>query len=446
MMVTSQLYNTTELTEVIGSGGIDNILKDLYIDKSQLEYQRKRYINALNCFTQLYGEGEVSVFSAPGRSEIGGNHTDHQNGKVLAASVNLDIIAVVRPVNSKDSVLEEGGLSGHSGVNAGIIRIVSDDYPMLEVSLSDTDINKDEYSTTKALVKGVIAGFKKKGFKTGAFDAFITSDVPMGAGLSSSAAFETLIGTIQSHIYNAGKVSAEDIAVIGQMAENEYFGKPCGLMDQMACSVGNMVYIDFNNKENQLDVGIKKFGYSLCITDTKGSHKDLTDDYADIRREMNAVAGYFGQEVLRGITLKDILDNFKELQEKFGDRCILRAVHFIEEDERVENEVNALISGNIDEFLRLVSKSGDSSYKYLQNIYSTKDTANQGVSLGLMMSEIFLGDNGACRVHGGGFAGTILAIVKDTAIDEYRRNMDKIFGDGASMILQIRHCGGVRII
>mgnify|MGYP000757131943 FL=1 len=277
----------------------------------------------------------------------------------------------------------------------------------------------------------------------------------MGAGLSSSAAFETLIGTIQSHIYNAGKVSAEDIAVIGQMAENEYFGKPCGLMDQMSCSVGNMVYIDFNNKENpvvnKLDVDIKKFGYSLCITDTKGSHKDLTDDYADIRREMNAVASYFGQEVLRGITLKDILDNFKELQEKFGDRSILRAVHFIEENERVENEVNALISGNIDEFLRLVSKSGDSSYKYLQNIYSTKDTANQGVSLGLMMSEIFLGDNsvysnGVCRVHGGGFAGTILAIVKDNAVDEYRRNMDKIFGDGASMILQIRHCGGVRII
>ena len=430
-------------SDIISSGGIDNILKDLYIDESQLEYQRKRYINALNRFTQLYGEGDVFIFSAPGRSEIGGNHTDHQNGKVLAASVNLDIIAVVRPVNSKESVSEEGSLSGHSGVNAGIIRIVSDDYPMLEVSLSDTDINKDEYSTTKALVKGVIAGFKKKGFKTGAFDAFITSDVPMGAGLSSSAAFETLIGTIQSHIYNAGKISAEDIAVIGQMAENEYFGKPCGLMDQMACSVGNMVYIDFNNKENPV---VNKFGYSLCITDTKGSHKDLTDDYADIRREMNAVASYFGQEVLRGITLKDILDNFKELQEKFGDRSILRAVHFIEENERVENEVNALISGNIDEFLRLVSKSGDSSYKYLQNIYSTKDTANQGVSLGLMMSEIFLGDNGECRVHGGGFAGTILAIVKDTAIDEYRRNMDKIFGDGASMILQIRHCGGVRII
>ena len=183
-------------SDIISSGGIDNILKDLYIDESQLEYQRKRYINALNRFTQLYGEGDVLIFSAPGRSEIGGNHTDHQNGKVLAASINLDIIAVVRPVNSKESVSEEGSLSGHSGVNAGIIRIVSDDYPMLEVSLSDTDINKDEYSTTKALVKGVIAGFKKKGFKTGAFDAFITSDVPMGAGLSSSAAFETLIGTI----------------------------------------------------------------------------------------------------------------------------------------------------------------------------------------------------------------------------------------------------------
>ena len=216
-----------------------------------------------------------------------------------------------------------------------------------------------------------------------------------------------------------------------------------------------------NPAVNKLDVDIKEFGCSLCITDTKGSHKDLTDDYADIRQEMNAVAGYFGQEVLRGITLKDILDNFKELQEKFGDRSILRAVHFIEENDRVENEVKALTSGNIDEFLRLVSKSGDSSYKYLQNIYSTKDTANQGISLGLMMSEIFLGDNGSyssgvcgngvysngvCRVHGGGFAGTILAIVKDNAVDEYRRNMDRIFGDGASMILQIRHCGGVRII
>ena len=196
MMVTSQLYNTTELTEVIGSGGIDNILKDLYIDKSQLEYQRKRYINALNRFTQLYGEGDVLIFSAPGRSEIGGNHTDHQNGKVLAASINLDIIAIVRPVNSKDSMSEEGSLSGHSGVNAGIIRIVSDNYPMIEVALSDTDINKEEYSTTKALVKGVTAGFKKNGFKTGALDAFITSDVPMGAGLSSSAAFEQY-----SHIF-----------------------------------------------------------------------------------------------------------------------------------------------------------------------------------------------------------------------------------------------------
>ena len=421
-----------ELKEIIAGGEFDEKLAQIYLDKDMIPYNRQRYVKALDKFTELFGDQEVAIYSAPGRSEVCGNHTDHQNGHVLATSINLDAIAIVAPRED------------------GVIELVSDDMPKEVINVNDIEQDPALEGTTTALIKGVVAGIRDYGFKVGGFTAFVTSDVLMGAGMSSSAAFESLIGTILSGLYNDMKVSSVDVAKIGQYAENVYFGKPCGLMDQMACSVGNMVYIDFNNKENpvvnKLDVDIKKFGYSLCITDTKGSHKDLTDDYADIRREMNAVASYFGQEVLRGITLKDILDNFKELQEKFGDRSILRAVHFIEENERVENEVNALISGNIDEFLRLVSKSGDSSYKYLQNIYSTKDTANQGVSLGLMMSEIFLGDNGACRVHGGGFAGTILAIVKDTAIDEYRRNMDKIFGDGASMILQIRHCGGVRII
>ena len=437
-------------SDIISSGGIDNILKDLYIDESQLEYQRKRYINALNRFTQLYGEGDVLIFSAPGRSEIGGNHTDHQNGKVLAASINLDIIAVVRPVNSKESVSEEGSLSGHSGVNAGIIRIVSDDYPMLEVSLSDTDINKDEYSTTKALVKGVIAGFKKKGFKTGAFDAFITSDVPMGAGLSSSAAFETLIGTIQSHIYNAGKISAEDIAVIGQMAENEYFGKPCGLMDQMACSVGNMVYIDFNNKENpvvnKLDVDIKKFGYSLCITDTKGSHKDLTDDYAQIPADMKKVAKFFKKNFLREVPEEEFYNQISAMRGLLGDRPVLRAIHFMEEETRVQKEVDSLKAGDFKGFLELVKESGNSSFKYLQNVYTINDLNQQAVSVALAGSERILGKHGVCRVHGGGFAGTIQAFVENDFVEEYKRRMDKVFGHGSCQVLKVRQKGGVKVL
>ena len=426
------MKNTKVLVEELEQGKYDSVLLDLYVDAEKLDYQRKRYIETIKKYEETFGEGEVEIYSAPGRSEVGGNHTDHQHGMVLATSINLDALAVVGA--SKDEN----------------IHVMSEGYDMVDVEIDDLEARHEEEGTTAALIRGVTADLKGKGYEVKGFQAYVTSDVLIGAGLSSSAAFEVIVGTILSGMFNDEKIDPVVIAQSGQFAENVYFGKPCGLMDQMACSVGGMIHIDFKNPEEpvveKVPSDFEAYQYSLCIVDTKASHADLTDDYADIRREMNAVASYFGQEVLRGITLKDILDNFKELQEKFGDRSILRAVHFIEENERVENEVNALISGNIDEFLRLVSKSGDSSYKYLQNIYSTKDTANQGVSLGLMMSEIFLGDNGECRVHGGGFAGTILAIVKDTAIDEYRRNMDKIFGDGASMILQIRHCGGVRII
>ena len=414
MMVTSQLYNTTELTEVIGSGGIDNILKDLYIDKSQLEYQRKRYINALNCFTQLYGEGEVSVFSAPGRSEIGGNHTNHQNGEVLAASVNLDTIGIVKKTYDN------------------VIRLVSDNYDEIIIRLDDISVKEKEKETTKALIKGVVSGFLERKYAVGGFQAYITSDVLIGAGLSSLAAFETLIGTILSGLYNCGTVSATEIAIIGQYAENVYFGKPCGLMDQMASSIGNLVHIDFANPEcpyvEKIDFDMEKYGYRLCITDTKGSHADLTDEYAAIPKEMKLVAKYFGKEVLRDVSANDVLENFHNLRERLGDRCVLRALHFICENERVQKEVRALKSGNIGAFLENVKDSGNSSFKYLQNVYSNQDIKNQNVSLALFVSEMFLGQNGVCRVHGGGFAGTIQAFVKNGYVENYKYEMDKIFG------------------
>ena len=349
------MKNTKVLVEELEQGKYDSVLLDLYVDAEKLDYQRKRYIETIKKYEETFGEGEVEIYSAPGRSEVGGNHTDHQHGMVLATSINLDALAVVGA--SKDEN----------------IHVMSEGYDMVDVEIDDLEARHEEEGTTAALIRGVTADLKGKGYEVKGFQAYVTSDVLIGAGLSSSAAFEVIVGTILSGMFNDGKIDPVVIAQSGQFAENVYFGKPCGLMDQMACSVGGMIHIDFKNPEEpvveKVPSDFEAYQYSLCIVDTKASHADLTDDYADIRREMNAVASYFGQEVLRGITLKDILDNFKELQEKFGDRSILRAVHFIEENERVENEVNALISGNIDKFLRLVSKSGDSSYKYLQNIY-----------------------------------------------------------------------------
>ena len=419
-------------SDVISSGGIDNILKDLYIDESQLEYQRKRYINALNRFTQLYGEGDVLIFSAPGRSEIGGNHTDHQNGEVLAASVNLDTIGVVRKTDDN------------------VIRLVSDNYDEIIIRLDDVSVKEKEKETTKALIKGVVSGFLERNYSVGGFQAYITSDVLIGAGLSSSAAFETLIGTILSGLYNCGTVSATEIAIIGQYAENVYFGKPCGLMDQMASSIGNLVHIDFANPEypyvEKIDFDMEKYGYRLCITDTKGSHADLTDEYAAIPKEMKLVAKYFGKEVLRDISINDVLDNITDLRKKLGDRSVLRALHFIYENKRVQKEVSALKAGNIGAFLDDVKASGNSSFKYLQNVYSNQDIKNQNVSLALFVSEMFLGQNGVCRVHGGGFAGTIQAFVKNGYVENYKYEMNKIFGKDSCEDLRIRKYGGIKVL
>lgn len=423
---------TEVMIKMIENGELDDRLLDIYVDATKLAYQKGRYISALRCFETYYGASDVAIFSAPGRSEVGGNHTDHQHGEVLAASINLDTIAVVRATDDNQ------------------IRIISDDYDEVVIALDDLEPEEDEKETTLALIKGVLAGFVEGGHKVGGFCAYATSDVLIGAGLSSSAAFETLVGTILSGLYNAMSVSPVEIALIGQYAENVYFGKPCGLMDQMACSVGNLVHIDFENpkepKVEKLEFDMSEHGYSLCITDTKGSHADLTDEYAAVPREMKAVANYFGKDVLRDVTYAEVIKEITTLRKTLGDRCVLRAVHFLCENERVVKEVNALKRGDMNLFLDNVKESGDSSFKYLQNVYSGKDVENQNVSIALMMSDVLLKTEGVSRVHGGGFAGTIQAFVKNDFVATYKEQMDHIFGEGSCKDLRIRKYGGMKVL
>ncbi|MBQ6392265.1 MAG: galactokinase [Eubacterium sp.] len=410
-----------------------DLLLDIYVDESKLVYQTDRYIKAIEKYESLYGEDQVAIYSAPGRSEVGGNHTDHQHGEILAASINLDAIAITK---KRDDSL---------------VRVVSDNYDEIVIDTNDISLKEEEKESTTALIKGVLAGAAQRGYRIGGFQAYITSDVLIGAGLSSSAAFETIIGTIISYLYNDGKLDSVTNAVIGQYAENVYFGKPCGLMDQMACSVGSLVHVDFANPTDpsveKVEFDMNKYGYSLCITDTKGSHADLTADYAAIPQEMKSVAAYFGKEVLCGIGLDQILANVQALRDQCGDRAVLRAIHFIRENERVQKEVEALKNEEIGTFLDTVKASGDSSFKFLQNVYTNNDVHHQNVSLALAVSEAVLeGGAGVCRVHGGGFAGTIQAFVKNDKVAAYREAMDQLFGKGACHVLKIRKYGGMKVI
>lgn len=423
--------DTKKIIELIESGNFDEKLIDIYVDTDQLEYQKKRYIDTITKFEEYYGEGEVQIFSAPGRSEIGGNHTDHQHGKVLACAINRDAIGVVKQID-------------------GEIRLISDGSEEYVVDITDLAIKEEEKGTTLSLIRGVLAGFAERNYKIGGFKAYITSDVLIGSGVSSSAAFETLIGSILSGLYNDMSISSTDIAIIGQYAENVYFGKPCGLMDQMACSTGSLVYIDFYDPKNpvveRVSFDMESYGYSLCITDTKGSHADLTDEYAAVPEEMKRVARCFGKEVLADVSFEELLANMTEIREKTSDRCVLRALHFLAENKRVEKEVAALKAGNIADFFATVKASGDSSYKFLQNVYSVKDVHHQNVSLALAVSETVLAENGVCRVHGGGFAGTIQAFVKNEAVKEYQGYMNQIYGAGSCSVFKIRNYGGLSVI
>ena len=422
----------SELKERISSGKYDDRLLDIYADGELIGRQQDRYAKASDKFIELYGDREIEVYSAPGRSEVGGNHTDHQHGQVLAAAVNLDVIAIV------------------SKTDDGIIKVVSDSFDIAPIDVKDLAKKDKEEGSSEALIRGVAGKLKDDGYNVGGFVAYMTSDVLVGAGLSSSAAFEVAIGNVLSGLYNDMKLTDVYIAKVSQYAENVYFGKPCGLMDQMASSVGSLVNIDFYDVNepviNPVRVDFEKFGHSLCIVDTKGDHADLTDDYAAIPIEMKKVAGFFGKEYLKEIPFDEFLDKIPQIRPVSGDRAVLRAIHFFEDDMRVTDEVNALKNGDFEEFKKLITESGNSSYKYLQNVYSIKDYDNQNISLALVLTERYLGSRAGYRVHGGGFAGTIQVFVPNDLVSGYKKEIEKYFGEGSCHVLKIRKYGGMKVI
>ena len=371
------------------------------------------------------------LFSAPGRTEIGGNHTDHQHGCVLAAAVNLETLADVS-LNESDT-----------------IWVQSEGYPAFGVDLTDLNIREEEKNTTAALVRGVAAAFAQRGAKLQGFDMVVTSTVLPGSGLSSSAAFEVLVGTILNELFFDRKLSAIEIAQIGQYAENVYFGKPCGLMDQMASSVGGMVYIDFADPENpiveKIDFDFQKEGYDLCIIDSGADHADLTDEYAAITRELKKLCAFFGKEYLRQIPEAEFMAALPTLRGKVSDRAILRAMHVYRENERVVAQCNALKSNDINSFLRLITESGHSSWMYMQNINPAGAVQKQPVAFALALCDSLLRGKGAYRVHGGGFAGTVQAFVPHHMLDGFKEAVDAGLGEGACHILNVRPFGGVRL-
>lgn len=425
------MKNSKMLRAEIEQGKYTELLKDIYLDETMMDYQNERYAKAIEKFEELFGEKDVEVYSAPGRSEVGGNHTDHQLGMVLATSINLDAIAVV------------------SKIEDAVVRVVSEGYSMVEVSIEDLEAKYDEEGTTTALIRGVLAALQEKGYKIGGFEAYITSDVLIGAGLSSSAAFEVLIGTVVSGLFNDMTISPVLLAQVGQFAENVYFGKPCGLMDQMASSVGGLIHIDFENQEEpvveKVPCDFEAHEYSLCIVDTKASHANLTEDYAQIPGEMKKVAAFFKKNVLREVDEKEFYSQIPGLRSILGDRPVLRALHFFEEEKRVDAQVKALNKGEFNEFLELVKESGDSSFKYLQNIYTNRDVTRQAMSIALGVTESVLKKHGVCRVHGGGFAGTIQVFVENSFVEEYKKSLERVFGRGSCHVLKVRQYGGIQV-
>lgn len=422
-----------ELIEMIKSGEADALLKKVYVTDSAVEEQKPRYIRTAEKFIELFGnDRDVLVLSAPGRTEICGNHTDHNNGKVLAASINLDAIAVA--AKNESNVINEKS-EGHS---------------MNTVDLTSLEPNSADYGKSSSMIKGIAARLKDCGYAIGGFDACTTSDVMGGSGLSSSAAFEVLLGTVISHLYNDGKIDSVTIAKAAQYSENVFFGKPSGLLDQMASSVGSFVTIDFESTQNpiikKVDFDFEKSGHALCIVDTHGNHSDLTDDYAAVRCEMEAVAKAMGKSVLREIEYGDFLKAVPELTGKVNDRAIIRAVHFYNENIRVDKAVSSLENNDFESFKEIITQSGNSSFMYNQNVYTPANPTEQKLSLALCLSQQMLEGKGAWRVHGGGFAGTIQAFVPVDMLDEYKNTMDKVFGEGSCYVLIIRPVGEARVI
>ena len=429
-----QMKPTVDTLKELKEGKYNKHFSQVYVcDENYAQKYAQRYIDAISEFQSLFDiKDEIALFSAPGRTEIGGNHTDHQHGCVLAGSVNIDVIAVAAP-NGTDT-----------------IRIKSKGYNMDEVDVNDLDVNEAEYDKAISLIRGVARKFRDLGYKISGFDAYTTSDVMKGSGLSSSAAFEVLVGTIINGLFANSEVSNVDIAKFGQYAENVYYNKPSGLMDQMASAVGSVVSIDFGDSENpvikKVNLDLKEQGYALCIIDSGADHADLTDEYASVPSEMKEVAKFFGKEYLREVDENEFYANIKAVRESVkNDRAILRAMHFINDNRIAQEEARMLGEGDFEGFLELVKKSGRSSFMYLQNVYASSMPKNQAVSLTIAMCEKLLKNRGAYRVHGGGFAGTVQAFVPTDMLNEFKVEIEKVLGEGMCHILSIRPVGGYEV-
>lgn len=427
------MFNANEAKNQLKNSSVINLFKEMYIEETVINCQEGRYSKLIDEYEEYFKDRETitfGMFSAPGRTEIGGNHTDHQNGRILAASVNMDSIAIAGTNNSKSIIVKSEG------------------YDEFTVNLEDLEINEQEYETSAALVKGICFRFLELGYKVDGFNCYITSDVLEGSGISSSASFEILICNVIKGLFE-NDISAVEMAKISQYSENNYFNKPCGLMDQLASSVGGLVYVDFKDKDNpitkQVEFDFDTSEYVMCLIDTKGSHHDLTKDYADITTEMREIANYFGADVLRAVDESRFYSEISELRTKCSDRAIIRAHHFFSENNRVVNQVDSLQAGDFEEFLKQVTLSGNSSFKYLQNIYSLSDYNNQEISLAIALSEEFNEGDGAVRIHGGGFAGTIQVYVKKKRVLDYVDFIENIFGEGSCHRLSIRPVGGVQV-
>ncbi|MEZ7197170.1 galactokinase [Pseudodesulfovibrio karagichevae] len=417
--------------EALRRGALDPVLTRLY-RSVDIAAQRDRYLDLLDCFESRVGPGPAALILAPGRTELGGNHTDHNLGVVLAAAVHFDCLAVARPSDGN------------------MVRIQSKGFDEeIVVDVSDLAPRPGEKDTSMALVRGVAAGLAESGRKVAGFDACVNGEVPMGAGLSSSAAFEILIGRIFSELFNDGECTPLELAVAGRAAENDYFGKPCGLMDQLSCAAQGILSIDFADPARpvvqEVDFDFEGTGYRLVVVDTGGSHADLTPDYAAIPDEMGRAASALGQTHARGLTVDAVLAHAARIREAAGDRGVLRLIHFIEETERAAEQAEVLAAGRMDDFLNLVRTSGDSSWRLLQNCISATDPLDQPIPLALTLTERFLHGEGACRIQGGGFAGTIQAYVPADRFTAYTEFMEEIFGRGAVMPLKVRRPGFERI-
>lgn len=428
------MANAVQLVEQLKRGDFDNALCRLYgEDPNVLSRQRERYAKAVEEFEKHFdGTRELRLYSAPGRTEIGGNHTDHNHGVVMAAAVDLDMVAVVAQNNSTQ------------------VNIYSQNFERTDsVDVSCLTPQEQEKGSSPSLIRGIAARIVELGGTVGGFDAYTTSDVLRGSGLSSSAAFEVLVGEIFNAEFNDGRFSAVDNAKIGQYAENVFFDKPCGLMDQTACAVGSAITIDFKEPASpvvdKIPFDIAKHGFCLCITDTKGSHADLTDDYAAIRREMESVAEFLGKKVLRDVDEEVFFSKIAEIREELGDRAVLRAIHFFADCKRAKALYEAVADDRFDDFLHLIVDGGHSSFEYNQNAYSIKKPEEQGVALGVALSQRVLADRGAWRLQGGGFAGTIQAFVPKDLLEQYRATLEGVFGKGSCYVLNVRNYGAIQV-